>query len=46
VVAARNWLPGKRVLVPPQAVERIEWPERKVHLRLTRDALGKLPRAP
>ena len=43
VVATRNWLPGKRVLVAPEAVERIEWPERWVRVRLTRDALRQLP---
>lgn len=43
VVATRNWLPGKRVIVAPAAVERIEWPEREIHLRLTREDVRALP---
>jgi hypothetical protein len=43
VVATTNWLPGKRVLVEPQAVERIDWPYRRVHVRLTRKAIRELP---
>jgi hypothetical protein len=34
-IDTRNWLPGKRVLVAPNAVERIDWVSREVHLRLT-----------
>ncbi|HZO02167.1 MAG TPA: PRC-barrel domain-containing protein [Burkholderiales bacterium] len=43
VVATTNWLPGKRVLIDPQAVERIDWPYRRVHVRLTRKAIRELP---
>lgn len=45
VVDTGQFLPGKRVRVSPQAVRRIEWPERRLHLGLTRDALRKLPAA-
>src|SRR5438094_576052 len=45
VVGTRNWLPGKSVLVAPGAVERIDRPERKMFLRLTRAALRTLPDA-
>ena len=43
VVATANWLPGKRVLIGPQEIERIDWPLREVHVRLTRDALRNMP---
>jgi hypothetical protein len=43
VVATTNWLPGKRVLIEPHAVERIDWPYRKVHVGLTRQAIRELP---
>lgn len=39
IVDTGNWLPGKRVLVPPADVERIDWLERKVRLRISRDAV-------
>jgi hypothetical protein len=35
-IDTRDWLPGKRVLVAPNTVERIDWATRAVHLRLTR----------
>jgi hypothetical protein len=35
-IDTRSWLPGKRVLVAPNTVERIDWASREVHLRLTR----------
>jgi hypothetical protein len=35
-IDTRNWLPGKRVLIAPNTVERIDWVSREVHLRLTR----------
>jgi uncharacterized protein YrrD len=46
VVDTRKWLPGgKRVLVAPSAVERIEWSEKKVHVRLSRDDVRNSPEA-
>jgi hypothetical protein len=36
VVDTRDWLPGRKVLVPPAAVQDIDWPQKKVFLRLTR----------
>ena len=45
VVSTRTWLPWKSVLVAPGAVQRIDRPERKVHLRLTCAALRTLPGA-
>ena len=43
VVATSLWSGGKRVVVPPQAVERIDWPYHVVHLGLARDAVRRLP---
>ena len=37
VVDTRDWLPGRKVLVPPAAVQDIDWPQKKVFLRLTRN---------
>jgi len=42
-IALNRWLPGRRVLAPPAAVESIDWCDREVCLRLTRDALRALP---
>jgi sporulation protein YlmC with PRC-barrel domain len=36
VVDTRDWLPGKKVLVPPSAVEGIDWRARQVRLRMRR----------
>jgi sporulation protein YlmC with PRC-barrel domain len=36
VVDTRDWLPGKKVLIPPSAVEDIDWNTREVRLRLSR----------
>ena len=44
VVDTSNWFPGgKRVLVPPTAVARIDLPARKVHVRLSRDEIRNSP---
>jgi hypothetical protein len=42
-IALRNWLPGKRVLAEPWAVDSIDWPGNEVRLRMTREALRGLP---
>jgi len=31
VVDTRNWLPGKKVLLSPQWIERVEWADSSVH---------------
>jgi sporulation protein YlmC with PRC-barrel domain len=43
LVDSRQWLPGKLLLISPEVIERIDWPRRKVHLRLAR---GDILRAP
>jgi hypothetical protein len=43
VVDTRNWLPGKKVLVAPQWIETISWPEAKVHVRLDQESIKSSP---
>jgi hypothetical protein len=42
-VATRNWWPGKKVLVSPGWIERVSWPESKVHVGLSREAIKGAP---
>ena len=47
VIDTRKWLPGgKRVLLAPSAVEGIDWPKRKVRVRLSREEIRNFPEAP
>ena len=46
VVDTRDWLPGRKVLVPPSAVERIDWSTREVRLRLRREDVERSCPAP
>ena len=43
VVDTRNWLPGKRVLIAPKWIERVNWSESKVFINLSRLAVEKAP---
>jgi sporulation protein YlmC with PRC-barrel domain len=43
VVNTGNWLPGKRVLLSPQHIQRISWPEREVYLDITRQEVKASP---
>lgn len=43
LVDTREWLPGKLLLISPQLIERIDWPEKKVHLRLAREDILQAP---
>jgi uncharacterized protein YrrD len=36
LVDTRNWLPGKKLMIPPAAVEDIDWKRREVRVRLRR----------
>jgi hypothetical protein len=42
-VATRNWLPGKKVLVSPEWIERVSWAESKIYAGLFRDAIETAP---
>jgi sporulation protein YlmC with PRC-barrel domain len=46
VVDTRDWLPGRKVLVPPSAVEGIDWRTREVRLRLRRQDVERSCPAP
>lgn len=39
VVDTKSWWPGGRVRVAPEHIDHIDWAERKVHVRLSRDEL-------
>jgi hypothetical protein len=39
IVDTRRWWPGSEVRVAPQEVERIDWNEGRMHLRVTREEL-------
>jgi sporulation protein YlmC with PRC-barrel domain len=43
VVATTNWWPGKSVLVAPGWASRVSWPEEKIHLGMTREAIRSSP---
>jgi hypothetical protein len=43
LVDSRDWLPGRLLLISPQMIERIDWPEKKVHLRLARQDILEAP---
>ena len=43
VVDTRKWLPGRRVLIDPQWIERIEWPAGEVYVNATRQAVESSP---
>jgi len=43
VVDTGNWWPGKKVLVPPQWIENVSWPEATVHVDLRRDVIKNAP---
>jgi len=42
-VDTRNWWPGKRVLVSPQWVDNVSWPDSKVYLHLSRETIKNGP---
>lgn len=43
VVDTRNWLPGRHVVIAPQWIESIDWGERKVHVKVPREAVKSSP---
>lgn len=43
VVDTRHWLPGRKVLVEPTAIERMDWSGRRLHVALTREAVEGSP---
>lgn len=43
IVDTKNWLPGKKVLVSPQWIERVSWNEQKVFVHLSRERIEQSP---
>ena len=43
VVDTSNWMGGKSVLLSPTAIEKVDSPAKKIHVRLTRDEIQRSP---
>lgn len=43
IVDTGGWLPGKKVLIAPEWIDRVSWDESKVFVNLSRDAIEKSP---
>src|SRR5665648_975407 len=43
IIDTKNWWPGKKVLVSPQWIERINWNESKVFINLLRETIKQSP---
>ena len=43
VIDTRNWLPGKKILISPQWIERVSWTEAKVFVHLTAETIKSAP---
>ena len=43
VVDTKNWWAGKKVLVSPQWIERVDWSESKVFVNLSRETIKESP---
>jgi len=43
VVGTRDWLPGKKVLIVPQWIERIYWGAEQVHVDLSKKTVKNSP---
>ncbi len=44
VVDTQNWWAGEKVLISPPMVERIDWPEKRVHVKADRQKIKDGPR--
>jgi len=43
VIDTRNWLPGKKVILSPWWAADLDWPGRRIHMDLKRDAIRESP---
>jgi hypothetical protein len=43
VVDTRNWLPGKKVVILPGAIDRVSWSDSAVTVQLSREAIKESP---
>jgi len=39
LIDTRNWLPGRTVRVPPSAIDQVDWSNKQVRVRMTRDEI-------
>ena len=44
IVDTRNWWPGNKVLISPQWIKRVSWPEWKVFIAHTREKIRNSPK--
>ncbi len=43
IVDTQNWWPGKKILVSPDWIERIDWSESKVFVNVSRETIKEFP---
>jgi hypothetical protein len=43
IIDTKNWLPGKKVILSPRWINKIEWPESKVYVNFTKDKIKNSP---
>ncbi len=43
IVDTNNWLPGRKVLISPHWINRIDWGEEKVYVNLSRESIKNSP---
>jgi sporulation protein YlmC with PRC-barrel domain len=43
IVDTRNWWPGKKVLVRPRWIKRVNWRNRKIHVDMNRETIRNSP---
>jgi hypothetical protein len=43
VLDTNTWLPGKKILISTQWIDRISWDDEKVHLNLSRETIKHVP---
>jgi len=43
IVDTKNWLPGKKVIISPRWINKIEWAESKVYVNFSRETIKSSP---
>jgi hypothetical protein len=43
IVDTKNWLPGKKVIISPRWINKIEWTESKVYVNFTKEKIQNSP---
>ncbi|MDR3609446.1 MAG: PRC-barrel domain-containing protein [Ignavibacteriaceae bacterium] len=43
IVATHNWLPGRKILMLPRLIKRIEWDESKIYVDLSMESIKNSP---